>query len=533
LRRQKETGHYFGETLIELGYVTPDRLYETLSRQIDTPFVSLEAVEVDPEALNLVPTKFVRRFRVLPLSVKDGVLKVAVADHLDIVALDTIASNTGYKVQPVLCYGPELDRAVERYYGGLAGADEELQQMLDIATAEAEGAEETPIEQLEMQASDAPVVRYVNLLIRQAIDRRASDLHVEPRKNSVQVRARIDGVLYNLPPPSRAMLPAIISRIKILAGLDIGERRLPQDGRCRIEDRNIDIRVSTLPTIYGEKVVLRLLDKSRLVLDLSELGMDPEQQALFEACLRRPQGIILVTGPTGSGKTTTLYSGLSFINSEDKNIVTVEDPVEYELPGINQVQVRPAIGLSFANGLRSMLRQDPDVMMVGEVRDLETAEIAVRAALTGHLVLSTVHTNNAIATISRLTDMGVKPYLLASSLMLVMAQRLVRRICANCKEPHEWPAELVERLGLPADGTYYRGAGCQRCNKTGYYGRVAVFEMLPVDRELARLIGSGASEDALWRAARERNMVTLRESAIEKVRQGLTTVDEVIARTMD
>lgn len=532
LERQKETGTYLGETLIELGYATPEVVYQTLSEQGDIPFVSLASLEVDASVLRLVPERFARRFTLLPLSLEDGALKVAVADHFDIVGLDTIASNTRYKVQPVLCNRAEVEEAIDFYYGGLGGMETGLQEVLDIEAGEEQEDEPSDAE-LELEASDAPVVRYVNLLIHQAIERRASDLHIEPRKETVQARARIDGVLYNLTPPSKAMFPAVTSRIKILSGLDIGERRLPQDGRCRIEERSIDIRVSTLPTIYGEKVVMRFLDKSRLVLDLSELGLGPEQQAIYESCLQRPQGIILVTGPTGSGKSTTLYSGLALINSEARNIVTVEDPVEYELEGINQVQVKPAIGLTFASGLRSIWRQDPDVIMVGEIRDLETAEIAVRAALTGHLVLSTLHTNDAIATVNRLSDMGVKPYLLGSSLTLIMAQRLVRRTCPDCKEPYDPPPGMLDRLGLSDQETYYRGAGCRKCSKTGYYGRVAVFEVLPIDKDFGRLISQGASEVALRRMAEGKGMVALREAGIQKIKQGITTVEEVIARTME
>ncbi len=531
LTKQKDTGAYLGETLIDLGYATPDVIYETLSRQIDIPFVSVRSIEIDPSVLQLVPRKLARRFHVLPLSARDGVLKVAVADHLDIVALDTIASNTGLEVQMALSHRAELRDAIEYHYGGLTALEDSLQEALDIEAGEDE-LEQPAVAELEMEAGDAPVVRYVNLLIHQAIEKRASDLHIEPRKKAVQVRARIDGVLHDLTPPSKAMLAAVVSRVKILSGLDIGERRLPQDGRCKVEDRNIDIRVSTLPTIYGEKVVMRLLDKSQLVLRLSELGLEQDQQELYESCLQRPQGVILVTGPTGSGKTTTLYSGLNFINSEDKNIVTVEDPVEYELAGINQVQMKPLIGLSFANALRSILRQDPDVIMVGEIRDLETAEIAVQAALTGHLVLSTLHTNDAIATVNRLSNMGVKPYLLGSSLTLIVAQRLVRRVCSHCREPYECSPELLSKLGLEPGGTLYHGTGCRRCNRTGYYGRMAVFEMLPIDKEFSRLISRGVSEVELRNAAEERGMAMLREAGIAKVTQGMTTVEEVLARTM-
>ncbi len=531
LEKQQETGAYLGETLIELDYASSEIVYETLSEQVNIPFVSVGQLEIEPSLLQLVPEKFARRFCLLPLSLEGKVLRMAVADHYDIVALDTVASHTGFQVQLALCDRAELIEAIDFHYGSLTHMEETLQEVLDIE-AGAEEQDQPPVAELEIEASDAPVVRYVNLLIYQAIERRASDLHIEPRKNSVQVRARIDGVLHDLTPPSKAMLPAVASRIKILSGMDIGERRLPQDGRCKIEEKNIDIRVSTLPTIHGEKVQMRLLDKSRLVLDLAKLGFETDQQTVFEHCLQRPQGIILVTGPTGSGKTTTLYSGLSFINTEEKNIVTVEDPVEYELAGINQVQMKPIIGLTFANGLRSILRQDPDVILVGEIRDLETAEIAVRSALTGHLVLSTLHTNDAVATISRLSNMGVKPFLLGSSLTLIIAQRLVRKICDHCKERYDPAPAALEQLGLSPDGEFYRGAQCRRCNRTGYYGRVAVYEMLQVDRELGQLISRAVSEAELRDATEERGMVSLRQSGIQKIKAGITTVEEVIARTM-
>jgi len=530
LRKQEETGLYLGEILIREGIAPPEAIYDTLSEQLGIPYVDVASVELDPRIVSIVPEKLARRFNLVPLSLENETLTIAIADHLDIVALDTIASNTGYRVQAVLSSREKIGEAIDRCYSRVAEIEEDLQEIVGVE--EAEGTR-LPVEELEMEASDAPVVRFVNLLLNQAIEQRASDLHIEPGQDKVRVRARIDGVLYRMTPPSKAMLPAVVTRIKILSGMDIGERRLPQDGRCKLERKNIDIRVSTLPTIYGEKVVMRLLDKSRLVLDLSELGLEEGQQACYEEALRRPQGIILVTGPTGSGKTTTLYSGLCFIRSEENNIVTVEDPVEYELEGISQVQVKPGVGLTFASALRSILRQDPDVVMVGEIRDLETAEIAVRFALTGHLVLSTLHTKDAITSIVRLSEMGVRPYLLGSCLSLIMAQRLVRRCCEHCKEPYELAPATAEKVGLPPDRTYYRGRGCGRCNQTGYCGRLGIFEMLPVNRRLGYLIAGSAAEEELTKAARQEGMVTLRESGIQKVIDGLTTAEEVIARTME
>jgi type IV pilus assembly protein PilB len=534
LQYQAETGDYLGETLMKLNLVSPEQLYGVLAEQLQIPFVKLDSIDVKPDVLQLVPEKFARRFFVLPLSVEDKTLRLAVSDHLDIVALDTLESNTGYTIQPVLADRGDLKDAIDRQYGRLVDIEQSLQDLLDEeeGTSE-EGEEQLSVEELEAEASNAPVVRFVNLLIHQAIEKRASDLHIEPRKKSVDVRARIDGVLHKLTPPTKAMFPAVVSRIKILSGLDIGERRLPQDGRCKVEDQRIDIRVSTLPTIYGEKIVMRLLDKRQLVRDMSELGFEPAQLKVFESKLEAPQGIILVTGPTGSGKTTTLYSGLSYVRSDAKNIVTVEDPVEYEIEGINQVQTKPAIGLDFAGSLRSILRQDPDVIMVGEIRDLETAQIAVRAALTGHLVLSTLHTNNAVATVNRLIDMGVKPYLVGPCLELIVAQRLVRRICEHCREIYNPPRALLDSLGLPSGNTYYHGAGCSKCMHTGYQGRVAIFEILSLDEDFKRNIARGISEDELKKAGRAKGMAGLRESGINKVKEGVTTPEEIAARTLE
>jgi len=525
LRKQTETGRYLGEVLLEEGFVTASELYGALSDQAGIPYVDVSTREIAPSVLQLVPEHLARRFTMVPLSLEDGVLTVAVADHLDVVALDTIASNTGYEVSPVLCGRQRIREAIDLHYSKLKSIEKDLQEIVRIEAARDE-PEPAAVAQLEAAASDAPVVRFVNLLIHQAIENRASDLHIEPGKNNVRVRVRIDGVLRDLTPPTRRMLPAVVTRIKVLCGMDIGERRLPQDGRCRIEEKHIDIRASTLPTIHGEKVVLRLLDRSGLVLDLGDLGFQPQQRATYEAALARRHGIILVTGPTGSGKTTTLYSGVSYIGTARRNIVTVEDPVEYELPGVSQVQVRAGIGLTFASGLRHILRQDPDVLLVGEIRDLATAEIAVRAALTGHLVLSTLHTNDALSTISRLRDIGVAHYLLGSCLSLVMAQRLVRRICGRCKERYDPPQAVVERLGITAPAEFYRGHGCSACNNTGFYGRIGAFEMVPIDGELGRLISNDASETELRDAVAQRDLLDLRRAVVLKAIAGITAPEE-------
>ncbi len=527
LDKQKKTGKYLGEILQESDLATSGQVYQALSEQLDMQYVSLYDIEeVDVSVLQMVPEGFARRFKLLPLALEENTLKVAVTDHFEVVALDSISSNTGCMVETVLAERNELEDAIDREYRRLSNIEDDLQDLL-FETEEEEEEEAAPEEDLEAEALDAPVVRFVSLLIHQAIEKNASDLHIEPQKNSVDVRARIDGVLHKLTPPTKTMFPAILSRIKILSGLDISERRLPQDGKCVVENKDIDIRVSTLPTIYGEKVVMRLLDKSNLMMGLPQLGFEPEQQKAFEKGLQSPQGIILNTGPTGSGKTTTLYSGLIYVRSEAKNIVTVEDPVEYEISGVNQVQVKSQIGYTFATALRSILRQDPDIVMVGEIRDLETAEIAVRAALTGHLVLSTLHTNSAVATISRLVDMGVKPFMLGSCLDIIMAQRLVRRICGRCKEPYEVPGAVRKALGIREGAQLYRGAGCSRCMNTGYSGRVGLYELLKVTKPLREAISSGAPESELFDLAKEAGMITLRECGARKIEQGLTTPEEV------
>ena len=393
--------------------------------------------------------------------------------------------------------------------------------------------------QVELRANDPPVVKFVNLLLLDAIERRASDIHIEPREKTMDVRVRIDGVLQEVAPPPKTMYFSIISRIKILSNLDVAERRLPQDGRCmvRIGDKKVDIRISTLPTMYGQKVVMRLLDTEKLSLDLEELGFTADQLSKFQEILQRPYGMILETGPTGCGKTTTLYAGLRHINTPEKNIVTIEDPIEYDLEGINQVQVKPDIDLTFATGLRSILRQDPDVILVGEIRDRGTAEIAIRAALTGHLVFSTLHTNDAIGAIAQLQYFNIEPYLIGSAVDLLIAQRLVRKICSHCQEPHLVSAKVLKRLGVTADPKddfkLFRGKGCPYCNYTGYWGRIAIYQFFEVTSQVRKLIFEGAGMDTLRKEAARQGMRTLRESAIGKLRQGVTSMEEVLSVTLE
>ncbi|MCK4591749.1 MAG: type II secretion system ATPase GspE, partial [Candidatus Latescibacteria bacterium] len=488
---------------------------------------------VDPEAVKIIPERMAKAFTLLAVSHADGMLKVAMADPLDIVAIDTIKASTDYEIEPVIAQKGEIVEAMAKYYGEILDLEKSIQDLVTVEPGESGGVE-IDLEQLSIEADDAPVVKLVNLILLQALEQRATDIHIEPREKALSIRFRVDGALMEVNSPPKKMQSAIISRVKILSDLDIAERRLPQDGRCRIRvgQKHIDIRVSTLPTIHGEKVVMRLLDKANLFEDLEKLGLESGEQEKFVGAIERPHGMLLVTGPTGSGKTTTLYTALRYINSSDKNIITVEDPVEYELEGINQVHVKPEIGLSFANALRSILRQDPDVLMIGEIRDLETAKIAVQSALTGHLVFSTLHTNDAVSSVTRLVDMGVEPYLIVSCLNMVIAQRLVRRICPHCKVEYTPSLKTLKYLepeiGKENELKYYKGAGCKHCAGIGYHGRMAVYEILQMDSEIAELIAKGTSENQLQKKAREKGMVTLLSSGIDKVKQELTTVEEVL-----
>jgi type IV pilus assembly protein PilB len=488
---------------------------------------------VDPEAVKMIPERMAKAFCLLAVSRTEETLKVAMEDPLDVVATDTIKACTNREIEPVIAQKEEIIEAIAKYYAETLDLEKSIQDLVTFETGEP-GDGEPDIDQLKVEADDAPVVRLVNLLLLQALEYRATDIHIEPRERTLSVRFRIDGTLVEVKSPPKKMQSAIISRIKILSDLDIAERRLPQDGRCRIRvgRRHIDIRVSSLPTAYGEKVVMRLLDKANLFANIEELGLEPKEQEKFINAIERPHGMMLVTGPTGSGKTTTLYSALNYINSPDKNIITVEDPVEYELEGINQVQVKPEIGLDFASALRSILRQDPDVIMIGEIRDLETAKIAVQSALTGHLVFSTLHTNDAVSSVTRLVNMGVEPYLIVSCLNMVVAQRLVRRICPYCKAestPSSKTLKYLEPEMAKGNGVkFYRGMGCEHCAEVGFRGRTAIYEILQLDGVIGELVSKGASEDQLQKKALEEGMVTLLTCGVDKVKQGLTTIEEVL-----
>jgi len=523
LELQKERGDKLGKTLVDMGFIAMRDVLAALSDQLGVPLVSIDGPpSVSTETETLSP-RFLRQFRCLPLSRDDHTVTLAMADPLDVETIATVRSCTGLKINAVLAYEQEILDAIDKYYGEKARAD------ADIDLDGAELSED--LEHLRDMASEAPVIRQVNAIIAQAVEKRASDIHLEPFEKEFRIRYRVDGVLYNQDAPPREMKAAMISRVKLMAKLNIAERRLPQDGRIKIKTlgREVDLRVSTLPTLYGESVVMRLLDRSAGdFYDLGRLGFDQHMLDRMEHYTSLPHGIFLVTGPTGSGKSTTLYSALKRINQADKKIITIEDPVEYQMDGINQIHVNTQIGLTFASGLRHIVRQDPDVIMVGEIRDRETADIAIRASLTGHFVYSTLHTNDAPSAISRLTDMGVENYLITSSLVAVLAQRLVRVICENCKTPDG------TRIGPDGDPVQcYRGRGCEECFGSGYTGRVGIFELMELNDDIRKLVMRGADAVEVTNAARRNGMRNLREDGWLKVSQGVTTPDEVMRVTQE
>jgi len=525
---QETTGEEIAEALLRLGYVSEDDLYSFLAGQVGMEFVRGLESRLDREVLGRIPAELAMRYRVLPLQQADRTLTVAMADPLNLMAIDDLRLLTGLEIKPVVAPPREIDEAIEHFY---------MERMFrDISALKPEQLlpeEEGEIADLEKLAREALVIKLVNLLIHQAVQERASDIHIEPHEKQLKVRYRIDGVLHDATSPPKSLHPAIASRVKILAELDIAERRLPQDGRVkvRVAERQIDLRVSTLPTLYGESVVIRLLDRSAGLMALHELGMRADTLEQFCRLISRPHGIILVTGPTGSGKTTTLYAALNRIYSSQKKIITIEDPVEYELVGANQINVRPQIGLTFARGLRHIVRQDPDIIMVGEIRDRETAEIAIHAALTGHLVFSTLHTNDAPGALTRLLDMGIEPYLVASSIIGVLAQRLVRLVCRGCRRRVRPEAEALREVEFPPtewpEGVW-KGEGCERCRKTGYHGRTGVFELLPITESVREQVLAKLSSTTIKQKAAQEGMQTLLADGREKVREGLTTIEEVL-----
>ena len=571
---QREHGGRLGFNLVKLGLISDDMITAVLSRQYGIPSVNLDLFNIEPAVISLIPQEVAQKHSVLPLSRVGATLTLAMVDPTNVFAMDDVKFMTGLNVEPVVVAEGSVQLAIAKYYGSsreielAALPSEELPtngsksngngaithddlvslDSLDFDSSQTEDVEvledneEIDLSTLSKMSEDAPVVRLTNVLLVDSLRRGASDIHIEPYEKELRIRFRIDGVLYDVMHPPLRMRDALISRIKIMSKLDISEKRLPQDGRIKIKvkvdsrKRELDFRVSTLPTLFGEKVVLRLLDKQNLMLDMTKLGFEPESLTKFKRNISKPYGMVLVTGPTGSGKTNTLYSALQSLNTVDTNIMTAEDPVEFNLPGINQVQMKEQIGLNFAAALRSFLRQDPNIVLVGEIRDFETAEIAIKAALTGHLVLSTLHTNDAPSTISRLMNMGIEPFLVATSVNLIQAQRLIRRICKDCKQENPLPPEALIEVGFTTEECKtmktFKGKGCTTCNNTGYKGRIGLYEVMEITDELRELILIGASALELRKKAVDDGMITLRESGLHKIRAGVTTLEEVVRETV-
>lgn len=548
LTYQKQHGGKLGYNLVKLGFVKDEEIAGLLSRQYGVPAINLARFEIDPTVIKLVPAETAQKYQILPLSRAGANLTIAMVDPTNVFAMDDIKFMTGYNVEPVVASETAIMDSIDKYYGS-AHSLQLKEVMSELAETDAgedvevlEEASDIDLEELERSSEEAPVVKLCNLILTDALRRGASDIHIEPYEREFRVRFRIDGVLYVVMNPPMKLRDAIISRLKIMSKLDISEKRLPQDGRIKIrmnsngKMRELDYRVSTLPTLFGEKVVLRLLDKENLMLDMTKLGFEVSSLKHFEEAILKPWGMVLVTGPTGSGKTNTLYSAISRLNTPETNIMTAEDPVEFNLVGINQVQMKDSIGLNFAAALRSFLRQDPNIVLVGEIRDFETAEIAVKAALTGHLVLSTLHTNDAPSTINRLMNMGIEPFLVATSVHLICAQRLVRRICKECKGPMEVPPQALIDVGFEPDeaknATIFKGGGCTTCNNTGYKGRLGLYEVLECTDEIRQMILEGASSMEIKKQAVEDGMLTLRRSGLQKIADGQTTIDEVVRETV-
>ncbi len=547
LEKQKKEGTRFIKLVVEMACVTESDLVVAMGRVLNTPPVNVSRLGISAEVAELVPKEMAGNYKVLPISRLGNRLYLAMADPLNVLAVDDVKRTTKLEVFPLIA----SERAIVDKLANLDSAratsmEDIIQDAAKMAEADAdadnlevahEAVETTDLAQLAASSEEAPVIKLANLILVQAIKDRASDIHLEPFEHMVRLRYRIDGALMDMPPPPRNLQVPLISRIKVMSSLDIAERRLPQDGRMRVRvgGRDVDLRVSFLPTVHGEKCVLRILDKSNLSASMDKLGMDPETFLRFKQAVDAPHGLILVTGPTGSGKTTTLYSALNELNSPQFNIVTVEDPVEFQLPGVNQVPVKKEIGLTFANALRSILRQDPDIIMIGEIRDTETAEIAVESALTGHQVLSTMHCNDAPGAISRLDDMEIAPFLISSAVILACAQRLMRRICPSCKEPVNYPAKMFRDLGIDPDyfsgAPLYRGRGCDRCKDSGYSGRLAIIEAMTMTDELRKMVIQRASAQEIGKLAIQQGMKTLRSVALEKARDGLSTLEQTLLTT--
>jgi len=538
LALQKTSGGRIGSNLAKLGYISEEEIASHLSRQYGVPPADLGNAKIDPAILKLIPAEVAHKYMIIPLRRSGSTLTVAMVNPVDIFAIDDVRFMTGYNIKPMVAPETSIQNALNKYYDTAGRAHSLVRDFQQEGQQDAERDQgEIDLAALYRATEEPPVVKLVNLILSDAIKKGVSDIHLEPYERTFRIRLRIDGVLYEVMSPPQAMRAAVTSRVKIMARLDIAERRMPQDGRIKVKmgQQELDLRVSTVPTLFGEKVVMRLLDRSNLQLDMAKLGFEPEALTMFEKAILAPHGMILVTGPTGSGKTTTLYSALNRLNTIDTNIMTAEDPVEYNLGGINQVQVKPDIGLNFPALLRSFLRQDPDIIMVGEIRDFETAEIAIKAAMTGHLVLSTVHTNDAPSTVGRLISMGVPPYLVAASLNLLLAQRLVRRLCSECRVEVSVPASALQDIGFTPEEvktvTCYRGKGCMTCGDLGYRGRIALYEVMLLNEEIREAILSGASTSDLRDLGCKYGMKTLRESGLQKIREGVTTLDEVVRVT--
>ena len=558
---QRETGKRIGACLIELGLITEEDLADFLSKKHGVPTINLRHFEIDPSLLKIIPVDLCRRYMLIPVSKSGPVLTIAMADPTDLEAITQVEFATNYSVETVVAPETMIEEALNKYFGPQHGIDLANQQGVLEAEEEDELSFEDIIEEelgegmelvdeelefdavaLARAADEKPIIKLVNKILYDAVRADASDIHIEPYEKELRIRYRIDGVLQPIFNPPIKLKDAIISRVKVMSKMDIAEKRLPQDGRIKMRmkidgrSKTLDFRVSCLPVIHGEKIVIRILDPEKLFLDMTKLGYEPESLEKFERAILKPWGMILVTGPTGSGKTNTLYSGISRLNTPEVNIMTAEDPVEFNLHGINQVQINEAVGLTFASALRSFLRQDPNIILVGEIRDFETAEIAIKAALTGHLVLSTLHTNDAPSTITRLMNMGIEPFLVATSVHLIQAQRLVRRICPECKEEVKLPAQALIEVGFTPEEAksvkVFKGQGCGNCNNTGYRGRIGLFEVLEVDDDIREMILSGASALEIRRMAIEKGMITLRRSGLIKVMNGITTLEEVLRETV-
>ncbi len=529
LELQKTSGKKLGEFIIDEGLIDENSIIDVLEFQLKIPKISFNDIHIDLEAVKLISENLARKNNLIPVMREDGRLVVAMSDPLDLLAIDDVKIASGMEVKPAIATKSSILHAIDRYYGkeGAEKAIEDFKKQYNIEQITDEDSE------MSSSVSNAPVVRLVNSVIQHAIKVKASDIHIEPLSDTLRIRFRIDGELTEIMKSSKTAHAAVITRIKIMGKMDIAEKRVPQDGRVEmtVDGKEIDLRISILPTVHGEKVVMRLLGRSDTLLSKSQLGFNNENIGLFEKIIKNPNGIILVTGPTGSGKTTTLYAVLNELNKINSNIITVEDPVEYRLNGINQVQVNTKAGLTFANGLRSILRQDPDIIMIGEIRDAETAQIAVRAAITGHLVLSTIHTNDSASTISRLVDMGIESYLVSSSVVGIISQRLVKKICKNCKTSYKPDITELTMLKLRESQHLFRGTGCSACNNTGYSGRTAIHEVMPIGRDIRELVDRKATVDQIRHQAAKAGTMSLRDSCIKLVLNGITTTDELIKMT--